>query len=142
MGAPCTCTTTYKLGWRRSATTLDTTCPPGRLFSLLWRGGLSTTLRRGDAIQSCCPPRVPDSSQSVKLTHDGPCVNPSINTQRASTRLYVCSIPRSPLNRTSASTCCHGSTGSPSALSEEDSKRGRDGSRGARVLARGTRFCT
>ena len=27
---------------------------------------------------------------------------------------------------------CHGSTGSPSALSEEDSKRGRDGSRGGK----------
>ena len=27
---------------------------------------------------------------------------------------------------------CHGSTGSPLALSEEDSKRGRDGSRGGK----------
>ena len=27
---------------------------------------------------------------------------------------------------------CHGSTGSPSALSEEGSKRGRDGSRGGK----------
>ena len=31
---------------------------------------------------------------------------------------------------TSVEDGCHGSTGSPSALSEEDSKGGRDGSRG------------
>ena len=37
---------------------------------------------------------------------------------------------------------CHGSTGSPSALSEEGSKRGVTVLEGARVLARGTRSCT
>ena len=36
---------------------------------------------------------------------------------------------------------CHGSTGSPSALLG-GSKRGRDGSRGAGILARGTGSCT
>ena len=37
---------------------------------------------------------------------------------------------------------CHGSTGSPSALSEEDSKGGVTVLEGSKVLARGTRFCT
>ena len=37
---------------------------------------------------------------------------------------------------------CHGSTGSPSALSEEDSKGGVTVLEGSKVLARGTRSCT
>ena len=37
---------------------------------------------------------------------------------------------------------CHGSTSSPSALSEEDSKGGVTVPEGSKVLARGTRSCT
>ena len=37
---------------------------------------------------------------------------------------------------------CHGSTSSPSALSEEDSKGGVTVLEGSKVLARGTRSCT
>ena len=42
----------------------------------------------------------------------------------------------------SMSPSCHGSTGSPSALSEEDSKGGVTVLEGSKVLARGTRSCT